>query len=579
MELESVHFQGGSNVELLDAIRGVMDPLYQSRVPDATRAGLNATMNAMSNYGPAMNQFIDALVDMFGAQIIRYNTWTNPLAKYKQGFLQSGTSIEEVAIGLVKAEVYKADAESLAKEVLGRRDSEVQTVFHKVNRQEKYATTINSDMLERAFLNPNGLSEMISGLMAALNTSDNVDEFLQTTSTLRRYYDAGGFYKLNVPDIGKASLDESTNTNKAKTYLRSVREMADTLPFMSRKYNARHMMMKTDPGDLELILTPAGKAAIDVDGLANLFNIEKGNITQRITVVPDEYIGIPGFQGILTSRRFWIIADKLIRTTNMFNPDGLYNNYWLHHHEVISASPFENAILLSSEEDDAIVINDYRVTGLTAYTLIDITDSANPTPVTVTGTGDGTATVQRGHAYLVKIAATTDPAGGPLDAVTLDINGNNSNQTHVNQYGILTVSQNEDSDTLVIHGKATDDNTFQANLTLTTSGTLVSGSVGLEADDAPKVIENTRKPGITPANGGPVGTELTVNHGSWDADDLEFAVQWKRDGSAISGANTLQYLTVTADGGHAISATVTASRTGFTAGSATSNPVNIAVAS
>lgn len=565
-QMDLIQYEPQSNEDLLDSIRGTLDPVYQSRVPSATRAGLNATMNAMSEYSPAMNAFMDQLVNLIGAQIVRYQSWTNPLAIYKQGLLQSGETLEEVALGLLKAKVYKPDADPTLAELFGRETPDAQSVFHKVNRQEWYKVSINETQLERAFLTPGGLSNFIAGMMSSITTSDNVDEFVETTSTLRRYYDAGGFFKMAVPDVSNPSSD----LNDAKQFLRVVKSTSDTLPFISRKYNARHMPMKTDPGDLMLITTPTAKAAIDVEALSAAFQIDKMNITQRITTIPEEYIDIPGFQGILTSKRFWILADKMMRMATIQNPVGLYNNYIWHHQEVISASPFENAILLTSNESDTIVIQDYIVTGITPFT---ITDLQTGQPVTVT---NGAATVVRGNAYLVAARATTNPANGPTDAVSLTLDGNKSNLTHITQYGVLVVGVTDEATTVTVHATATDDQTIEADLTLTLTGTLIQGSVGLEADDNPTVISNTRHPGISP-QGGPVGTELTASNGSWDTEDLTFAYQWLRDGSAITGATSRQYTTVTADGGHEVAVQVTASRTGYTADSATNPATSSAV--
>jgi hypothetical protein len=568
MELEQ--YEPQSNEDLLDAIRGTLDPVYQARVPSATRAGLSAVMNAMDNYSPAMNAFMDQLVNLIGAQIVRYQSWTNPLGVYKQGLLESGESIEEVALGLLRAHVYKPESDPTLKELFGQEKPPAQSVFHKVNRQEWYKVSINESQLERAFLNPGGLSRFVMGMMAQLNTSDNNDEFVMTANTLRRYYDAGGFFKMASPDINNITAD----TSDAKQFLRLVRAQSGTLQYISSKYNARHVPMATEKSDLMLITTPTAKATIDVEGLSAAFNQDKATIGDRITEIPDEYIDIPGFQGILTTKRFWVLADKLMRMATIQNPVGLFNNYIWHHQEVISASPFENAILFTSKEASTIIVNDYIVTGINPYTLTDLADGST---VTVT---NGTATVIRGHAYEVATSAITQPANGPKDAVALTLTGGQSNLTHVNQYGLLVIGINDPATKVTVHGVSTDDGEIQADLVLTVTGELVQGSVGLSVDTNTSQIANTTAPEITPENGGAVGTVLTTTLGEWDTDDLTFAFTWNRDGAPITGATARTYTTVTADGGHKITSTVTPSRTGYTlAAPATSDPVNITTGS
>lgn len=574
-QMEIVEFDINNNVEMLDILRGAMDPVYQSRIPAATRAGLDATMNAINAYSPAANQIIDQLINLIGAQKVKSSSFQNPLAKYKVGMLNRGETIQEVQIGMIKARAYNAKESPGEQELFGREATEVDTAFHTVNRRDRYKLTIQEDILDQAFLTENGLNDFVTRLMGTINTSDNWDEFILTARTLKRYYDKGGFFKVNVPNL----LDPSVSGDGVRLFMEEVRAMSDTLPFISRLYNARHMPVMTEKSDLELITTPRAKAKMDVQALAAAFNPGNMAIESRMTIIPPEYWPIPGAQAILTTKRFWTIADKLMRMRQLPNPAGLYNNYWWHHHEVVSASPFENAILFTSEEEDTIVINDYETTGIDVFTLTDLVDD---TPVTVT---NGTATVERGHAYLVVTNALTDPEADFDGAVTLTVDGNSklSNQTYVNQLGFLQIAATEQATTVIVHAKATDDNTFERDLTLTVTGPVIEGSIGLEIDENPNVINNTRIPALSPAAGGPVGTELSVNNGSWDTDDLTFTITWNRDGTPITSPvttnNGRNYVTVTTDGGHEISATVAASKTGLTGGSATSSAVAITVPS
>lgn len=565
-QMDIVQFSNPGNVEIINEVRGELGGDFANRVPAATQANLSQTMNAMWEYQPALNQFIDALFNKLLTQIIRSNSWQNPLAPFKVGLLGMGESIEEVNVGLLKAKTYNAEAEALAKELFGREPNNVQTAYHKVNREEYYKLTINEAMLERAFLNEGGLSRMLNELMQSVNTSDEWDEYLQTVSTLQRYYDAGGFFKQNVPNIAAPTSDG----NDSKQFLRTIRSFADKLPFISDKYNARHMPRRALRDELVLITTADAKAAFDVEALAAAFNVGNMNIGSRIITLPDEHIRIPGFQGLLTTERFFVIADKLIRMGSVNNPAGLYNNYFYHHQEIISASPFEQAILLTSEEQTAITVIDYRIDGINPFTVTDITTDDEPV---VTVTGDA-ATLERGHAYVVATSAITAPTGGPADGVILSVSGNTSRRTRVNNMGILIIGFDEQSSTIVVNAAATADQTFERDITFTLTGAVVLGGVNVTIDENPGVINNTRKPGISP-QGGPVGTVLVTNNGSWDTTDLSFAYQWLRDGAPISGATANEYTTVTADGGHELSVTVTASKAGQTAGTATANSVTI----
>lgn len=82
-------------------------------------------------------------------------------------------------------------------------------------------------------------------------------------------------------------------------------------------------------------------------------------------------------------------------------------------------------------------------------------------------------------------------------------------------------------------------------------------------------LSNTVLPGITGTT--TEGQTLTASTGTWSATPDSYSYQWKRNGSSISGAISSTYTLVTADVGSTIAVTVTAFKTGYTDGSATSN--------
>ncbi|MCW5954774.1 MAG: hypothetical protein KIT69_21170, partial [Propionibacteriaceae bacterium] len=89
-----------------------------------------------------------------------------------------------------------------------------------------------------------------------------------------------------------------------------------------------------------------------------------------------------------------------------------------------------------------------------------------------------------------------------------------------------------------------------------------------------KQLTNTALPAIS--GSAKVGSKLTVSTGSWSPQASAFSYQWLRDGASISGATKSSYTLVAADAGHRISATVTASLSGYSSTSATSAAVSVA---
>src|SRR5699024_2672712 len=165
---------------------------------------------------------------------------------------------------------------------------------HKINRENYYPITVNEMALRRAFVNPNGLSQLVGNVIASASTSDQWDEFLLMARMFAEYEKNDGFFKVNVPNI-QAQGSTQADTNFA---LRRMREFAGNLQFLSRNYNAAGMPVAANIDDLELFITPEANAAIDVESLAGAFNVNRSDIPMRTTIIPREHFGIPGAQAV-----------------------------------------------------------------------------------------------------------------------------------------------------------------------------------------------------------------------------------------------------------------------------------------
>ena len=331
------------NWQMLNYIRKNASPSYQERIPAATKGKIQATLKALDEFAPQANEFHNLLINKVGLQIIRNTSWTNPMAPFKRGMLTRGDTIEEIAVGIIKATTYDPDREELEKELFGTAKVYVENNFHRQNRRDKYKITINNVLTGRAFDTPGGLQSLIAAEMAAPATSDNLDEFLLMTELFPEYERNGGFFKVQIPDV----IDADSNENDAKKALRTIIAISETLPFMSTKYNAAGMMSFARPEDLYLFHSPEFAAAIDVEALAGAFNIDKLSIRSRMVTIPQERFGIDGCQAILVHKDFFVVADTEFRTETMWNPSALHTNAWLHHWALISASRFVPAVMFT----------------------------------------------------------------------------------------------------------------------------------------------------------------------------------------------------------------------------------------
>lgn len=444
------------NYAVFNAIRDKASTEFKARIPAATKASIKDSVSALHNYTPLRNEFIDALYNKIGQTIIRSKTWNNPLGIFKLGLMQYGDTIEEVNIGLLDEYTYDPDRDSLERDVWGQERPEVQSSYHKINRQAKFKVTVNEPVLMRAFdsgAGGYGLSDFITREMDALVTSDNWNEFLVMCSLFKEYDDNGGFFNVNVPDL---SLEDPDGSN-AKNLLKKIRAYSATLGFLSRAYNAAGMPVFSQREDHVLFVTPDVDACMDVDALAAAFNLERADVNIHKVVIPAEQWGMPGTQAILTTKDFFVVADTRIEMTNIRNPDGLYENFWLHHWQIVSVSRFVPAIRFSTDPTTTLPVDVVPVTGVTA-TVVDMD-------------GETVTDVERNGVY--QVLPVIAPANAP-DGVILSVEGAESSYTKVTRTGVLVIGPDERAATLNIKGVSVGGDTKTVTVALTVSGDVAS---------------------------------------------------------------------------------------------------------
>jgi hypothetical protein len=464
-----------SNVELFNAIRNSASPAFQARIPDATRGSLSATIESMWSWTPGRNEFIDSLINVIGLALYHKASFDNPLGKFKKGRLEYGDTVEEIAVGLLNAYVYNPDREYLEADIFGREPNEVQSRFHKVNRRNVYKLTVNELLLKQAFNSEGGVSRFVATLMSTPQTSDNWDEFLLMSSLFRQYYDNGGFFKVNIADLSSAATTQA----QVQDALVQQRVMAETLPFVSRRFNAARMPVTAQRDDLEWFTTPEADARTSVVGLAAAFNVSEAEFSSRKTIIPSEYFNIPGVQGILSTKDLFVVLDQLTEMRQSQNPVGLHQNFFLHRWQTISISPFVPAILFtSSEASTPIVVNDSPVSSVSALVVKD-KDNA-----TVTN-------VKRGENYTVIGSAITNPTGGTNDGVIFTLEGAQSPRTWIAQTGVLHVGPDETADELLVRARATGNKTKFSTENLNVTGDRLVVTIGATIDSTDNDTDTT----------------------------------------------------------------------------------------
>lgn len=450
------NFVQRDNFETLELIKDHAPIDYQRRIPDATKGNIDDVFHKIFSNSQTKNEYADGLVNVIGRMYVVARSYQNKLAIFKTEAMMMGDTIEEMGVGLTKAHRYDPSRNYLEGEIFGQHRPDIKVAFHKQNRQDYYPITVTEVMLKRAFYTPTGMSNLVAQILESPISSDQWDEYLLMAKVVGKMHKMGAFWKVNVPDVSNVSSDSQA----AKFLLRSARAWAERLGFISANYNLARLETSIKQSDLIFLVTPESKAAIDVEALAAAFNVTYAELEARTITVRQEDIGINGFQALLTSEEFFKVADTYLENTTANNPVGVHQNYFLHHHQIVSASPMVPGILFTSTEpSDQLIIDDTPVESVS----VQIQDND----------GNVVTSVERGKFYRVVGSAITDPIGGYNDAVRLGINpGYSSTFTYVRAEGQLAIGLDENAANITISAYAEDSTLpeIKASVTVTVKG-------------------------------------------------------------------------------------------------------------
>lgn len=421
----------------------------------ATRAAALNTLNAVgevvTQFQANQNAFLGALINRIGRVMIDSRLYQNHWRMFKKGFLEYGETVEEIYVAMAKP--YQYDPNRPNSNPFKRHIPDVKSAFHTMNYQKFYPTTVSNDQLRQAFLSWQGISDLIARIIEQVYTGANYDEFLVMKYMVAKLALDGKIYSVNIPAIDKDNARDVTTT---------MVEYAKNLGYMNSDYNMAGVPTFTDPSSLYMILTSKVQSIFDVNVLALSFNMDKAELIGQITGVdsfsklddarltelfkddpfttytpfsPTELNQLSSIAGLMVDENFFMIFDNFYNMTDIYDPENLHWNYFYHVWKIISASPFANAILFTSDQP--------AITGVTV--------------------SPDTATVSKGQS--VQLTATVASTGLAPKSVTWSLTGGTAST--IDDTGKVTVGSAETATTLTANATSTYDTTKSATATIT----------------------------------------------------------------------------------------------------------------
>lgn len=342
----------------LNKIRQISSDIYHQYVPileDDT--DISSLASPVLTVPEVYNEFCNALVNRIVYTQIVTKTFNNPLRGLEGNVMPLGYAGQEIYVNPAKGRQYNPDDFA---GILQKYEADVKVQYLIKNMDIQYCLTVIRTKLKEAFVSWENLDSFITGLTNSLYNGMYIDEFKWTKALV------SSAYKGNLVNVETVS-SPLTSVDLAKSFTTKARELFLNFQMPSTSYNAwskvggsgRPITTWTDPEDIVILIRNDVRAYMDVEVLANAFQIDKavllGNIypVDNFDVYDDE--GNKIFDG---SNLFGMIADRnwfKIKPVDQFMENGYNANnramqYFLNNIKMYEFSLFANAVVFATSE-------------------------------------------------------------------------------------------------------------------------------------------------------------------------------------------------------------------------------------
>lgn len=342
----------------LNAIREAsveQNTIYHQYVPiidDDTDIGSFGT--PILNTPAVMNEFISQLVNRIVYTQFESKYFRNPLQVLEGDRIPLGYAGQEIYVNPAKGRKFNVDDFA---GLLVKYEADVKVQYTTVNMDLQYPVTVSRHKLKQAFVSWDSLDTFIGELSNSLYNGAYIDEFRFTKELV------AGAYKNNVAQIRQ--ITAPTTESLAKEFITEARTLFLNFQTPSTNYNAwakaggygKPITTYTNPEDVVFLIRNDIRAFLDVNVLANAFNIDKTTLLGNILPVDNfdmyDEDGNKIFDG---SNIVGMIADKSwfrIKRQDMFL-DEFYNannrtwQYYLNLTKMYNYSLFANGIIFAT---------------------------------------------------------------------------------------------------------------------------------------------------------------------------------------------------------------------------------------
>ena len=313
------------------------------------------------NNTPVMNEFMNRLVNRIVYTSFENKYFNNPLQILEGDRIPLGYAGQEIYINPSKGRQY--DVNDFAG-LLVKYEADVKVQYTSVNMDLQYPVTVGRHKLKQAFVSWDALDNFVMELSNSLYNGAYIDEFRFTKGLV------SAAFKSNQVQYEKVTAITSEST--AKAFTTKVRELFLNMQLPSTEYNAwakvggygREILTYSRPEDIVFLIRNDVRSYLDVNVLAEAFNMDKADLLGRIINIDnfDQYddngtkiydgSDIIGFIG---DASWFRIKRQDMYLDEFYNANNRTWQYYLNLTKMYNYSLFANGVVLATDDPEVAI--------------------------------------------------------------------------------------------------------------------------------------------------------------------------------------------------------------------------------
>lgn len=314
------------------------------------------------------DQLTGALLNKIVKQEMDSKVFKDIFAIFTNKQLDVGNQIEEFEVSNLQS----TDFDPTGAKALEKAKMNFKVLYHKINREKTFKATISNKQIKKAMLSKEAMADTANMISNELYNSSSIEDF---DAVKQLFIDICGTQKKMV------ICDMAGSGSNMDALTKAIQTLASNMTLPSTAYNFSGFKREfNDVKDLVLIIDSATRARLNVEALANAFNVDMKHLVENIIVIDKmpninyasekadegETIDIgedspiktykPNGEGSaqVTGKAICILVNKKAikrdpverEIEDQRNGAGRFTNYYLHATDLLSYSTLRNAVVI-----------------------------------------------------------------------------------------------------------------------------------------------------------------------------------------------------------------------------------------